>query len=173
MDIKFQSAHALSTLLDPRFKAVCYTVPIEKQWAKDYLCEAVEKTLPPEENSEQTQGTTAPPAAASSDVWDVFGALASTSTSSICSRRPSEEVEEYLYSPVRPRSENPYLWWRNLGKDKYPLLAKVAQLYLSIPATQVSSERLFSTSGNVVTSRRELLLPEHVEQLVFIHSNME
>ncbi|KAG0429922.1 hypothetical protein HPB47_023163 [Ixodes persulcatus] len=138
VDIKFQSggAHALSTLLDPRFKAVCYTVPSEKQWAKNHLCEAVEKTLPPEENSEQTQGTTAPPASASSDVWDVFGALASTSTSSICSRRPSEEVEEYLYSPVRPRSENPYLWWRNLGKDKYPLLAKVAQLYLSIPATQ-------------------------------------
>ncbi|KAL3195414.1 hypothetical protein MRX96_015876 [Rhipicephalus microplus] len=34
------------------------------------------------------------------------------------------------------------------------------------------SERLFSTAGNVVTSRRELLLPDHVEQLVFLHENL-
>lgn len=34
------------------------------------------------------------------------------------------------------------------------------------------SERLFSTAGNVVTSRQELLLPDHVEQLVFLHENL-
>lgn len=170
VDIKMQSAHALSTLLDPRFKAVCYTEASEKQWLKNHLYSAVEKVLPPDSGKEADASCT--PAPVISDVWDVFGALASTSSSQASTRQqPQEEVEDYLRMPVIPRSENPYLWWKNTGKSRYPVLSRIALMYLSIPATQVSSERLFSASGNVVTCRRQLLLPEHVEQLVFIQSN--
>ncbi|XP_070386227.1 zinc finger BED domain-containing protein 4-like [Dermacentor albipictus] len=169
VDIKLQVTYALSTALDPRFKAVCYDTTSEKRWLKNLLCSAVEKSLPQERDSEEPS---APAQAVSSDVWDVFGALASTTTSSTGSQRLMEEVEEYLHAPVRPRLENPFLWWKNFGEDKYPSLSKLARLYLSVPATQVSCERLFSSTGNVVTTRREHLLPDHVEQLVFIHSNM-
>ncbi|KAG0443255.1 hypothetical protein HPB47_015121 [Ixodes persulcatus] len=66
----------------------------------------------------------------------------------------------------------PLEWWKTRASHSYPGLVKVAQKYLSIPATQTRSDRLFSTAGNVVSSRRELLLTEHVEPLVFLHDNL-
>ncbi|XP_070392601.1 uncharacterized protein [Dermacentor albipictus] len=135
VDIKLQVTYALSTALDPRFKAVCYDTTSEKRWLKNLLCSAVEKSLLQGRDSEEPS---APAQAVSSDVWDVFGALASTTTSSTGSQRLMEEVEEYLHAPVRPRLENPFLWWKNFGEYKYPSLSKLARLYLSVPATQVS-----------------------------------
>lgn len=35
--IKLQVSYALSTALDPRFKAVCYDATCEKQWLKQEL----------------------------------------------------------------------------------------------------------------------------------------
>lgn len=81
------------------------------------------------------------------------------------------QVTDYWGAPVLPQSENPLEWWRNHGSRLYPALAKVARGYLSIPATQARIERPFSTEGNV-SSRRELLLPEHDEQLVFLHEKL-
>jgi hypothetical protein len=45
--------------------------------------------------------------------------------------------------------------------------------YMSIPATQVRSERQFSAGSNTVTWRHQNLLPEHVEQLLFLHENLK
>ncbi|CAG2054719.1 unnamed protein product [Timema podura] len=36
---------------------------------------------------------------------------------------------------------------------------------MAVPATQVASERLVSTAGNIISLGRENLLPEHAEQL--------
>lgn len=171
-DIKLQVPYALSTALDPRFKAVCYDTS-ERQWLKGELCSSLEKSLPQGQEEEEPTVSHAPAQAVCSDVWNVFGSLASSSTpSSTRSQRLKEQVEEPLHAPVQPCSENPFLWWKNFGAAKYPSLSRLARLYLSVPATQVSSERLFSATGNVVTARREHLLPEHIEQLVFLHSSM-
>lgn len=102
----------------------------------------------------------------------VFSSLSSSVVQQSASDSVPRQVADYLGTPVLPRSENPLKWWKNQGSRLYPALARVAKKYLSIPATQARSERLFSTAGNVVSSRRELLLPEHVEQLVFLHENL-
>ncbi|XP_037502836.1 E3 SUMO-protein ligase ZBED1-like [Rhipicephalus sanguineus] len=125
-----------------------------------------------DEEEPSVSSASAEAASPSSDVWSVFGTLAGSNTAPTGSERLKKEVEEYLHAPVQPRLDNHFLWWKNIGKAKYSSLYNIARLYLSVPATQVSSERLFSTTGNVVTARREHLLPEHVEQLVFVHSNM-
>ncbi|KAH9383796.1 hypothetical protein HPB48_025566 [Haemaphysalis longicornis] len=168
VDSKMQSARTLSTLAVG--SEVQGSVLHRSRREKNHLYSAVEKVLPAHSGKEADASCT--PAPVISDVWVVFGALASTNSSQASTRQqPQEEVEDYLRMPVIPRSENPYLWWKNTGKSRYPVLSRIALIYLSIPATQVSSERLFSASGNVVTCRRQLLLPERVEQLVFIHSN--
>ena len=61
-------------------------------------------------------------------------------------------------------------YWKSQEKV-LPLPAKVARKYCGIPLTSASSERLFSTAGNVITSGRTLLNTEKAEQLIFIHDN--
>lgn len=71
-------------------------------------------------------------------------------------------------SPKEPKSMDCFKFWKDVGQTKYPNIKYLALQYLAIPATQVTSERLFSSAGQVVSDRGTLLLPEHVEQLIFL-----
>jgi hypothetical protein len=51
------------------------------------------------------------------------------------------------------------LLWRKTHENKYARLAKLAKMNLDITATSASSERVFSTAGNIATSKRSCLLP--------------
>nr|CAD7262973.1 unnamed protein product [Timema shepardi] len=46
---------------------------------------------------------------------------------------------------------NPYDWWKK-HKEEFRAVAYVAERFLAISTTQVSSDRVFSTSGNIVTN---------------------
>jgi hypothetical protein len=61
-------------------------------------------------------------------------------------------------------------WWAN-NTGKYPHLSQVARVHLSISATSVSSERLFSKTGMIISERRTSLTPEHAEQIAFLSQN--
>jgi zinc finger BED domain-containing protein 1 (E3 SUMO-protein ligase ZBED1) len=63
---------------------------------------------------------------------------------------------------------NPLDWWK-LNSIKFPMLSKLARRSLEIPSTSGSSERLFSESGLVSTKKRNRLLHQTVEELVFLH----
>lgn len=82
-----------------------------------------------------------------------------------------QEIEKYTQD-VKPDSESdPLEWWR-VNCCVFPCLSKMAQRYLCICATSTPSERVFSTCGNVVTSKRTLLKPEKVNMLVFLSKNL-
>ena len=71
----------------------------------------------------------------------------------------SEEIESYLpleeqldteicrYKGEEHTDMSPLLWWNNF-KGRYPLLSQLAKHYLSIPATSVPCERVFSEAGH-------------------------
>ena len=44
---------------------------------------------------------------------------------------------------------------------------------VSLVATSVPSERLFSISGNVITSERSCLTAEHADELIFLFENYD
>jgi len=67
---------------------------------------------------------------------------------------------------------NVYDWWRE-ARDKFPLLAPIAQRVLAIPATSVASERTASAAGNTVSYRRSTLAPDRVERLVMTYCNWQ
>ena len=50
----------------------------------------------------------------------------------------------------------------------YPILARLAKKYLSIPASSAASERVFLAAGNVVTKKRNKLGDDTVDALVFL-----
>lgn len=78
-----------------------------------------------------------------------------------------QEIEDYLESPVEHEETDILLWWK-INCSKYPTIAKMAKDYLSIPATSVPVERVFSESGSVLTPKRCNLSKEKVNALVCI-----
>ena len=51
-------------------------------------------------------------------------------------------------------------------------MSTLAKRYFCIPATNVRSEETFSVTGNVLSEKRNRLLPENVDKFVFLHDNL-
>ena len=69
------------------------------------------------------------------------------------------ELNDYLSLPKLDAEEEILPWWKSYS-SKYPFMSQLAQKYLSVCATSSASERLFSTSGNIVTPSRSSLKPD-------------
>ena len=80
----------------------------------------------------------------------------------------AEEVELYVKEKPIPTDSDPFKWWSK-NATSYPKLSKLARRLLCIPGTEVPSERVFSTAGNVVTKKRASLHHDSVDKLVFLN----
>lgn len=95
--------------------------------------------------------------------------------------------------PIRellPLSVNPLVWWQ-AHQSIYPgarlsmlynpvftphlpsAYARLARIYLALPATSAPCERLFSTAGRVLEKRRAALSPESASDIVFVHNHID
>ena len=61
-------------------------------------------------------------------------------------------------------------WWQK-NKTEYPILAVLARQWLGCVGSSVPSERVFSTSGNIVTKKRAAIEPNLVRDMTFIAHN--
>jgi hypothetical protein len=83
----------------------------------------------------------------------------------------SNEISCYLSVQATPEEvDDPLLFWRNHSSD-YGSLAVLAKSYLSISCSSVPVERMFTTTGIILNSKRSSLAPYKVNQLSFIHDN--
>lgn len=80
-----------------------------------------------------------------------------------------DEFEEYLSKPRAASSEDILEWWRT-HETEYPTLSKMARDFLSIPATSVPAERLFSKASLVIRKHRNRLSDESARWLLCINS---
>ena len=84
----------------------------------------------------------------------------------------TSEVDRYLTVPIIDfKTGDPYLWWSQHGQE-FPILLKLDWHFLSAPATSVPSERLFSTAGNLHDDKRNRIMAELSEELLFIQNNL-
>ena len=83
----------------------------------------------------------------------------------------SKEVGKYLCIDGS-LDQKPLLWWKQYSAQ-FPNLSKLAQKYLCVPATSLSSERAFSTTAHIINSKRSCLLSEHANMLVFLAHNLD
>ena len=81
------------------------------------------------------------------------------------------KLDNYLSLPKLDAEEEILPLWK-LYSSKYPFIPQLAQKYLSICAISSALERLFSTSGNVVTPSRSSLKPDKVNMLTFLAKNL-
>lgn len=80
------------------------------------------------------------------------------------------ELERYSQDQCIPPNQAPLEWWKR-NEHRYPELSRVAKAYLSVPATSVPAERIFSAAGVLVNRLRTRLLPAHVDMLLFLNKN--
>ncbi len=181
---------AVSTLLDPRYKSLFCQTPqkLASNTAKlrELLAEITAAAVPHPApaavaaeqqetdmvqvqaghgHGQQDQGTS---------LWDSLDTLTTAASSRYVaddSISIDDELKSYLKEPPTGRDGNSLKWWK-ANKFRFPLLAKLARSLLAIPATSVNSERLNSTSGNIVTTKRCSLLSEHVEEMTFLNKNL-
>ena len=77
-----------------------------------------------------------------------------------------DELTRYLQLPQPEIKFDALQWWKS-HQNQFPILAMLANNYLSMRATSSPSERVFSTSGNIVTSKCSCLKSDKVDKLVF------
>jgi hypothetical protein len=51
---------------------------------------------------------------------------------------------------------------------EYLVIAHIAQDHLAIPATEAPSKRVFSVGADLVTKKRNRLLPQTVQEVLFL-----
>lgn len=75
--------------------------------------------------------------------------------------RHKDEFDHYISSATID-IDNPRLWWIQHQKD-YPQLSKMALNILAIPAMSSEVERVFSSTGLMITDRRSRLKEDIIE----------
>ena len=79
----------------------------------------------------------------------------------------SAELRNFLSQGVSNRKIDPLKYWEE-SKHSFPSIYPVAVKYLSIPATSVPCERLFSKASIIDTNRRNKTNPERLSRFVFL-----
>ncbi|KAK0149425.1 Zinc finger BED domain-containing protein 1 [Merluccius polli] len=83
-----------------------------------------------------------------------------------------DEYQVYEKMPEISAEEDPLSWWKT-NAHTLPQLSDFARNYLCIAASSCASERVFSTSGLIVSPRRSRLTHENIDMLVFLSTNLE
>ncbi|MBW0565312.1 hypothetical protein O181_105027 [Austropuccinia psidii MF-1] len=77
------------------------------------------------------------------------------------------ELTRFLVETSEPKSTAVLVFWQT-RRHLFPTLGKMAQKFLSIPATSAPSECIFSIGRKISTFQQASLSPMHVEQLACI-----
>ena len=177
-----QTFFQICMILDPRFK-LKYVLDQDtkvslKQIVTDEMISnhlnAKDTTSAPLRNTNPNE---IPPKKVYKTVWGrIFGEQQAAETSSSAETESysdvaKRELENYLLYPLSDVESSPLQWWQ-LHQKTYPGLSKLARKYLSVCATSVPSERIFSTGGRVVHGRSRLK-PDTVNELIFLAENLK
>ena len=156
-------ALAVSTLLDPRFKKLAF--------GDTFLCTQTVQRLTSEVssiialNSESETHTTTQ---SSNELWSLIDQSVAATQSRPSTSDSLIALRMYFDQPNLPRKEDPLKWWQQ-NQNTFPSLVSHAKKYLSIPATSVSSERLFSKAGEITSRKRNRIKSKNVNMLLFLN----
>ena len=168
---------SLATYLDLRFKDKFFSGNIIKATIKEMLLE--EMSIIANASLSNTDSEIEGPSKSkrlcplqSTVLLDVFSEIVADSNETNDDHPVNAgEVDRYLNVPIIDfKTGDPYLWWSQHHQE-FPFLSKLACRYLSAPATSVPSERLFSVAGDLHDEKRNRIMPELSQDLLFIQNN--
>ncbi len=83
---------------------------------------------------------------------------------------PCAGIRKKIMVNGKPVHNDPFAWWKG-SCGEFPILWRLAQVYLAIPATSAPSERAFSHAGNTVSADRSRLGDELVTDIIMVKLN--
>jgi len=83
-----------------------------------------------------------------------------------------DEVKRYLSLGARAASEDPIAFWKT-NEQNFPMLAVLAKMYLTLSASSIAVENMFSTTGIILNGKRSTLAPNRANCLTFVHDNYQ
>lgn len=159
---------AISTILDPRFKKLHFEQPRAVSSAISYINTLMQVT---NENTDSNMSVI--PVVEydqTKNLWKFHDHLiASCATTRDDPGGINVELRQYLNQSVIPRHHDPLKYWQTI-KHAYPVLFNIAKKYLSVIATSVPSERLFSKTGIIKSDARNRLTAKRLNILLFLGS---
>lgn len=164
-NIEKMSIIAVATLLDPRFKKIHFFYKIACSRAIDKISKALsnvekQKDKEPLPEVEKNQD---------GDFWAYHNQLVEQINSNRESREDElfHDLKHYLNQPNISMKNNPIKYWNS---HLHSPLSELAKRYLSIVATSVPSEPLFSKAGRIITHDRSRISSKHLQQFLFLCS---
>lgn len=166
---------AKSTLLDPRLKKTAFGLQENADNAHKWICEELTNMIRAKnDNTEITESDTTQSTSSANicSVWKHFDdKVAQVKITSNPNATASIMIRQYLEIPPLDRKKNPLEFWKQY-EVTFPELYKMQLKYLSIPATSVPSERVFSKTGQITNERRNRLSPKNLDFIIFLNSNL-
>ena len=86
--------------------------------------------------------------------------------------RIEDELKAFR-STALPDPDQTVLQWWSEHKADFPLLAELARMVLSVPASQIECERVFSAAGLITQHLRNRMGVENMSAQVFLLKNMD
>lgn len=173
-DIESHKILAVSTILDPRFKRMHFQSPRAVSAAVSYINRQI-KIIPNNMESNKVGHLESRTQSKTNEfnVWAFHENLVESYASSLDeSEGISFELRQFLNQPVISRNQNPFEHWQKL-KSTYSTLFTIAMQYLSVIATSVPSERIFSKAGIIKSDLRSRLSGKRLNSLLFLGSLSE
>lgn len=166
-----------AVFLDPRFKKDGFGNEDTGKSIQTLLTEELTAAMTSSTTEQITDVVVEPQPSCSTDsiddFWEDFDSkIASKRSKVTISTTATIMIREYLEMPVFDRKEDPLKFWKN-HNCTFKELYKLACKYLSIPATSVPSERIFSLTGLLTKDRRNRLGSEKLNQIVFLNRNLK
>lgn len=164
---------SIATILDPRFKTIHSNDPVASSKAIRTIKLKILDIKNNCDDSNSNKGSSDDDNSLSDNLWSVHNELVSKKAASENFEQSNDRIptdlKHYLSQPTIPLNQNIFKFWE-VHSAMYPYLKKIAEPYLSLVATSVPSERLFSKAGNIMTEKRNRLKGEKLQQLLFLSS---
>ncbi|CAF3483352.1 unnamed protein product [Rotaria sp. Silwood2] len=85
---------------------------------------------------------------------------------------PDQKLMEYIVlNDILQLDDDVLIFWKN-NQNKFPILSSIVADIYSIPASNTTVERLFSSAGYTISNRRTNLNPGKVNKLLFLNKNL-
>lgn len=159
----------ISTILDPRFKNIHFSDKIAYSHSVNKITQMLNVDAN-ESNTCDLQQVQQNNSIQNDNFWTFHENLVTKKSENMLKNNDftiTDEFKYYLNQPPIKMDENPLKYWLT---HMHSSLKNIALKYLTIIATSVPSERLFSRAGNIVTENRNRITGEHLQQLLFLNS---